>query len=253
MSLIALLLLILALLRLTVGLVAQLLLLAHHLIELVQRAAHLLARRIGLLVLGHRQIVERVLQLLQHLLRIGFVAGARHLLHAVEHGLQIFAGDRLGVVGPVLLLLLLRVALLLLLFGELVQIFVHRRAQIFSELANLFVRRIALQGVAQLLFGRAQIAFRIREIAIFDLQRHAPEEIRNGDEIGIALRVLQHARCEIEAEIDRRLGVENLRRDHQRFERILDPLSVFGIKNEIAPLLGDAHARGVSENVSPAE
>ena len=80
-----------------------------------------------------------------------------------------------------------------LLLGEFIQELIQGGAQILGELANLLVRRIALQGIAQLLFRRAQIAFGVGKRAVLDLERHVPEIIRDIDEIGIALRVLQHA------------------------------------------------------------
>ena len=44
-----------------------------------------------------------------------------------------------------------------------------------AELADFIFRGIAPQGVAQLLFGGAEIAFRVGKIAILDTQSHLPE------------------------------------------------------------------------------
>ncbi len=137
--------------------------------------------------------------------------------------------------------------LLLLLLGEFVQELVHRGAQILGQFADLLIRRIALQSLAQLLLGRAQIAFGFGKIAILDLQRHAPEKVRNGEEIGVAVRVLQHMRGEIEAEIDGDARRKGLRRDHQGFERRLDLVLLVGIENEIAPLLGERPRQRLDE------
>ncbi|MFZ1079850.1 MAG: hypothetical protein WAN31_09245, partial [Methylovirgula sp.] len=84
-------------LRLTVGFVAQCLLLARQPIEFAQSVVHGPRRRIGIAAMRHLQIFERVLQLLEHSLCVGAIAGTRHLLHPVEHGLQVLARH-----GPVL-------------------------------------------------------------------------------------------------------------------------------------------------------
>ena len=79
-------------------LVAQFLLIVRQPVEIAHRLGHGLVCR-TLVLLGHLQIFERVLQLLEHFLRIFAVAGIGQLLHAVEHRLQILPCDGLRSVG----------------------------------------------------------------------------------------------------------------------------------------------------------
>ena len=185
---VALALLILALLSLLEGLVAQILLVAHRLVELVQPLRHRPRLRVGLLALGGLQILQRVLQLFQRLLGRLAVAGLRRLLHLVDERLQVLLADRLralagGWLVPSLLVLLL------LLLGELLQELVHRGTQCLRQLLDLLVGGVAVDRVAQLLLGVAQRTLGVREIAVLDLLGHRPQEVGDLDELRVALRV----------------------------------------------------------------
>ena len=141
------------------GLVAQLLLLADHVAELVQRhhvvvavvAVHLLAGT------RHLQILEHLLQLLQHLARgvLGAVAG--HLLHAVDHVAQILRPHlpRIGIERA----------------GELLRILAHLLSQRLQILAQRLAQRIG--ELLELGIGRAlrQRLFQRVDGALLGLQR----------------------------------------------------------------------------------
>ena len=76
-------------------------------------------------------------------------------------------------------------------------------AQFLGQVADLLVARAALQRLAQPLLGGAQIALGLRGVAVFDLNRHRPQQIGDLDEIGIAARRreprLRGAQAEIHA------------------------------------------------------
>ena len=147
--------------------VAQVLLLARHAIEFVERTVHF-ARHLVHLAAAARglEIFEQRLQLIEHALGIGEIAVPRHLVELIEQRLQVLRGDRPQVAVDRLVAALLVAALGLL--GELVQELVERGAQLVGELADLLVRGAASEGVAQLLLQRPQVVFGIRQIAVFD-------------------------------------------------------------------------------------
>ncbi len=126
-------------------LVAQLLLVMCQAVEIAHRLIYRLRRRVPILLPGLLQIFERVLQLLEHFLRVFLVAGIGHLHHVVDHRLQILPGDGLRGVGRARAFLL---TLLCLAGREFAQELVHRRAQIVGQLADFILRGIALQSVA---------------------------------------------------------------------------------------------------------
>ena len=72
------------------GAVAQLLLAADHVAELIERRLHLVVVVAALLARPrHLQVVEHLRKLIEHLARGVARSGARHLLHAVEHALEV--------------------------------------------------------------------------------------------------------------------------------------------------------------------
>ena len=79
------------LLALAERLVAQLLLLAGHVVHVLHGAVHLARQRIGHAAVRPRglQVLEDVAQLVEEALRLGDVAAAHHLLHLVEHAVEV--------------------------------------------------------------------------------------------------------------------------------------------------------------------
>ena len=136
-----------------ISFVTQLLLFLAHTAKLIESAAHFLSVRIGLMRPRSSQIFENILQMFEHFLGARAVTGTQHVLHLVEHRLQFLGADRAafalqrcGVVLIVFLALPRR---------EFLQELVHRGAQIFAQLAYFILWRVALEGIAQLLFGGA--------------------------------------------------------------------------------------------------
>ena len=219
-----------------IGFVAQILLVLAHLAELIEPAAHLPHPRVSLARPRDPQVFKDVLQLLQHFPRIRAVARTQHLLHLVEHSLQVFGADRTA--PAVKCRGIIPVVLVVLLGGELLQKFIHCGAQIVGELADFIFRSVALQGIAQLLLGGAEIAFGLGEIAILDAQRHLPEIIGDFDEIAVAMRRIEPIECHPQSKIDTGGRVEHFRRDHQGLERVCRPRLILGGENQIAALFG---------------
>ncbi len=120
--------------------VAQRLLVAQELAELVDLLAHFAARLVLLGVLGAAHVLEHVLHFVEHRLGVLARAVARHVFHAVEHRLEILL-RQLGV-GVVLLLRRL--------LGEVAHVALGGVAQFLGQLAQLLVARAALQRLAQL-------------------------------------------------------------------------------------------------------
>ncbi len=230
-----------------ISFVAQILLVLAHLAELIEPAAHLPRPGVCLARPRDPQVFQDVLQLLQHFLSIRGVARTQHLLHLAEHSLQVLGADRTapavkrgGIIPAVLVILL---------GGELLQEFIHRGAQIVAELANFILRRVALQGIAQLLFGGAKIAFGLGEIAILDAQRHLPEKIGGFDEITVAMRRIEPIECHPQSKINTCASVEYFRRDHQCLERVCYPRLILGGENQIAALLGKRAGKRLDERL----
>ena len=120
---------------------------------------------------GHLQVLQHLLQLLQHAARGLLGAGARHLLELVDHAAQVLRPQLAGVgiegTGE-----LLRVLAQLL--GQRLQELVERRAQLVGELLELLVGRAALQCLAQRFLGGAQGLLGIRHAAVLEMDRHVP-------------------------------------------------------------------------------
>ena len=156
-------------LALLVGLVAQLLLLADHVAEFVQRLLHVVAALAGL---RHLQVFQHLLQLFQQLLGGFLVAGTRHPLQPVEHALEILLAQHLGV-GIERTGQLLRIVAQLL--GELAQEIVQRGAQIVGELLDLLVAGAAFQRLLERLLRRAQRLVDIGDVAVLDGDGERPQ------------------------------------------------------------------------------
>ena len=171
------------------SLISQLLLLARQLVEFVERFAHLARGGILLIAaLGSLQVLQNVLQLVEHALRFGHRAVFRHVLEPVEHRLEILRRHRAVVARRIAVGLLLIALLAHLPLGQFLEEFVERGAQVFSELLDFLVAGAALQCLAQLLLRGAQIALGVGEIAVLDAQRHLPEIIGDGEKLGIGAR-----------------------------------------------------------------
>ena len=191
------------------GAVAQLLLAADHVAELVELAHHVVVAVLHLAGPRHLQVLEHRLQFLQHLPGGVLGAGACHLLQAVDHVLEILRADlaRIGIerTGE-----LFRIAPHLL--GQRLQELVERGAQIVGELLELFVGGAALQRLAQRFLRRAQRRFGIGDVAVFELHRHVPHARRPRRATGRRSWRARAAKDRAQAEIDVALDIELLRR-----------------------------------------
>ena len=168
-------------------LVHQLLLLAHHLRELVHLPHGL--RSIGCLAgLRHLQIVEHLLQLAQKLLRRVAVAELRQLLDAVEHLLQVLLRQLLHLLVALLLRHVLQPALLHLRHVAL-QEFLHRLPELVRKPSNFLVRGAVLQRLLERLARRLQTLLGVRHVAVLDGARHRPEIVEHLFEVVVAPRV----------------------------------------------------------------
>ncbi len=219
------------------GFVAQGLLVAHQLIEFAHFPAQFLLRR-ACAPSGALHVFEQVLQLIEHGLRLRFLAGAGCVLHLVEQFIEILGRQILRI----LILLVVRA------LREFAREFFGRRAQFLHQFADFLVAGAAIERLAQLLLGGAQIALGLRGVAVLDLQRHRPKEIGDADEVLIIARVGKMRLREFEAEIDRRGGAENFWRDQHRVERGGDARAIgVGIEHEIAPLLDQGARQRIVE------
>ena len=151
-------------------LVAQLLLLADHVAELVQRLLHVVIA--GLAGLGELQALQHLLQLIEQLLRRVLVAGARQPLQAVEHVVEVLLTHDLGV-GIERPGQGLRIVAKLL--GQLAHEVIERRAQILGELPDFLVAGAALEGLLERVLGRTKRLVDIGDVAILDRDRERPQ------------------------------------------------------------------------------
>src|SRR5262245_21268010 len=124
--------------------IAQLLLLADHVAELVERGHHVVvAIAIHLLPgTGHLQVFQHLLEVLQHPARGIPGSGARHLFEPIDHVAQILRTD-LARIGIERARKLLRVLAHLL--RQRLHEFVERRAQLVGEPLDLLIASAALQ------------------------------------------------------------------------------------------------------------
>src|SRR6185437_3658486 len=80
------------------GLVAQLLLFADHIAQLIQRRHHIVVAIVTLRAgPRHLQILEHRLQFFQQLARGLLVAGARQIFQPIEHALEILLAEHAGI------------------------------------------------------------------------------------------------------------------------------------------------------------
>jgi hypothetical protein len=209
------------------GLVAQLLLLAGHVVHILHGAVHLARHRVGHAAVrsGGLQVLQDVAQLVEEPLGLGHVAALHHLLDLVQHPIQIVLADR--AVRAALVRIVLRVLLVALhALGELAQELVHRGAQFLGQALRLLLVGAALQRFAQPLLRGAQLALGLGQIAVLDLNRHGPEPFGNLGEIGVRSCAAQPLGGDAQPHEDAPLRREALGRDQQRIEPDLHPLAV---------------------------
>ena len=223
------------------GLVAQLLLFAAQLIQFVDGAVHFARSWIrpawpprGL------QIFHQVLQLVEQLLRARRVAVFHHLLHAVDHGFELVWRHHALVV-------VLRVLIFFGVAGHFVEELVHRGAQLVHQPLDFLVRRAALQGVAKLLFGGAQIALGFRQVSALDAQRHFPHEIGDIEQVGVVFGRGEARGDRGEAQKYRARRPELVGRDHQRVDRGADPFAIVRREDQVAALFNQRARQRLGE------
>ncbi len=225
------------------GAVAQLLLLADHVAELVQRLHHVVAVFAILLARPrHLQVFQHLLQFLQQPLGGFLGARARKLLEPVDHVLQILRAQiaRIRIHRPRHLRILPH------LLGQRLQEFVERRAQFLGQLLDFVFARTALQRLTQSFLRRAQRRFGVGNVAVLEPDRHVPQPHHD-----IAQRVVGPGAGQLpvdraQSQIDRSFDLEDFRRDGERVERGQHLRLGFAIEREIAALFdqGARHRLG---------
>ena len=197
-----------------VGAVAQVLLLADHVAQLIERRRHLIvvAAAVGR---GHLQIFHHLLELGQKLLGGVARAAARHVLQPVEHVLQIALGHdaRIGIERT------RRLTVIALLLRQRLHVAVHRLAQLVHQLLDFLIAGAVRQRLAQRLLGVAQRGLRIGHVAVLDVDRHRPQPL--GDVAQCIVIVGMHERPvdRAQSQIGAGVGREFVRRERQRVER----------------------------------
>ena len=224
------------------GLVAQLLLLADHVAEFVQRLLHVVVA--ALTGLRHLQVFQHLLQLFQQLPGGILVAGARQPLQPVEHALEILLAQHFRV-GIERTRQLLRIVAQLL--GELAQEIVQRSAQIVGELLDLLVAGAALQRLLQRFLRRAQRLVDVGDLAVLDGDGERPQAADDLAHRRIGAGRLELPRHAVEAEIVTGLRREQFRRDHQRVERRIDLRILVGVERENAALFDQGARQRLGE------
>ena len=117
------------------------------------------------------QVVHHALQLRQELLRLVAIAGAGKVFQLVEHVVEILLAQH--VLG-----ILLRFALLVgHAFGQRLEKFLHRGAQLRHQPLDLLVGGAIFQRFGQGLLGVPQPPFGKRQIAVLDAERDFPEVV----------------------------------------------------------------------------
>ena len=187
------------------GLVAQVLLLADHVAELVERRHHVVVHVVAALLArpGHLQVLQHLLQLFEQLLCGVLGARARELLEPVDHALEILRPQHAGILveraGE-----LLRVLAHLL--GERLHELVERRAQLVGQLLDLLVGGAALQRLAQRFLRGAQRRLGVGQHAVLDGHRHRPQPRHDVAQLVVGLRARQLEEDRAQAEIVRQLA-----------------------------------------------
>src|SRR5262245_23868343 len=223
------------------GAVAQLLLLADHVAELVERRHHVVvAVAVHLLAgTGHLQVLQHLLELLQHPARGVLGAGAGHLLEPVDHVAQILRaqGARIGIERPGELLRILAHLL-----GQRLQELVERGAQLVGEPLDLLVVGAALQRLAQRFLCRAQRLLGIGHAAVLEMHRHVPHARDHVAQLVVALGARQLPEDRAQTEIDVGLHLEAIGRQGERIERGEHARLGVGVERQ-DPALLDQRAR----------
>ena len=154
------------------GLVAQLLLLADHVAQFVERRHHVVVAVVALRAgPRHLQVLEHRLQLFEQLARGVLVAGARQALQPVEHALEILLAEHAGIAVERARELLRILAHLL---RQRLQELVHRGAQLIHQLLEFFVGGAAFERLAQRVLRLPQRLFGLADIAVLELQSPCP-------------------------------------------------------------------------------
>ncbi len=186
-------------LALAEGAVAQILLLADHVAELVELRHHVVGVVAVHVRRRHLQIFHHLLQLLQKLAGGVLGAVARQVLQPVEHALQIvLAAARAHIAVERAGRLLAFVQLLPHRLHEAI----HRRAQLIHQLLDLLVAGAAFERLAQRLLGVAQSGLRVGNVAVLDVDRHRPQPRHHVAQIVVGLGAHQRPEDGAQAEID---------------------------------------------------
>ena len=228
------------------GLVAQLLLLADHVAQFVERRHHVVVALVALRARArHLQVLEHRLQFFQQPARGLLVAGARQVLQPVEHALEIALAEHAGIAVERARELL---RILPHLLRQRLQVLVHGGAQLIHQLFQLFVAGAAFERLAQRVLRLAQRQFGLADIAVLELHRHVPHARHHLAQLVVALGVGQVEIDRAQAEIDGGLGREFFRRDGERVERGQHQRLGVGIEREDAALLDQGARHRLDED-----
>src|SRR5262245_46001642 len=215
--------------------IAQLLLLADHVAELVERGHHVVVAVIHLLPgTRHLQVPQHLLEVLQHAARGIPGAGARHLFEPIDHVAQILRAElaRIGIERAGKLLRILAHLL-----RQRLQELVERGTQLVGEPLDLLIAGAALQRLAQRFLGRAQSLLGIGDAAILEMHGHVPHARDDLAQLIVALRVRQLPEDRAQAEIEVALHVEAFGRQGERIERGEHARLGIAVERQYAPLL----------------
>src|SRR5215469_10279216 len=220
--------------------IAQLLLLADHVTELVERRHHVIVAVIHLLPgTGRLQVFQHLLQVLQHPARGIPGTGARHLFEPIDHVAQILRTD-LARIGIKRARELLRILAHLL--RQRLHELVERGAQLVGETLDLLVAGAAFERLTQRFFRRAQSLLGIGDAAIFQMHGHVPHARDDVAQLIVALGAGQLPEDRAQAEIDVTLHVELFGRQGERIERGEHVRLRLAVERQYPPLL-DQRAR----------
>src|SRR2546426_1039596 len=220
--------------------IAQLLLLADHVAELVERRHHVIVAVIHLLPgTSHLQVFQHLLKILQHLTRGIPGAGARHLFEPVNHVAQILRAD-LARIGIERARELLRILAHLL--RQRLHELVERGTQLVGEPLDLLIAGAAFERLTQRFFRRAQSLLGIGDAAILQMHGHVPHARDDVAQLIVALGARQLPEDRAQAEIDVALHIELFGRQGERIERSEHARLRVAVERQYPPLL-DQRAR----------
>src|SRR6266446_6715277 len=220
--------------------IAQLLLLADHVAELVERRHHVIVAVIHLLPgASHLQVFQHLLKILQHPARGIPGAGARHLFEPVDHVAQILWTD-LARIGIERARELLRILAHLL--RQRLHELVERGAQLVGETLDLLIAGAAFERLTQRFFRRAQSLLGIGDAAILQMHGHVPHARDDVAQLIVALGARQLPEDRAQAEIDVALHVELFGRQGERVQRGEHARLRVAVERQYPPLL-DQRAR----------